>query len=160
MPVHGTFRTPPDSVAQCTDAPPDTDCQNDWFFGDIGGADNGRPGAIDHLVTNYIDMRWGDAHGKPGFWKYQDFEDVVDNGRSVVRFRRFSGVEDGFIDARPGVSTTGNFTAVYRGTSRDGCSSLYFVISGKIDISGIVDQSSNPVNGDSGNWAGAITIRC
>ncbi len=146
--VSGTFRTPDGGAADCPGVPEGTDCQIDKFFGGIGGADDGvNPGADDKLTTVYIH----EDVPATGFWQYNDLEEITDV-RGVFR-----GHEIGIIDARPNLSTTGNFAAVYSGVTDDGCYSLHFVINGTIDISGIVSQSSNPVDIDSGNWTGYIT---
>lgn len=149
--VSGTFRTPTGGAASCPGVPEGTDCQIDKFFGSIGGPDDGvNPGADDKLTTVFIH----EDVPAPGFWTYKDLEEITDT-RGVFR-----GDEYGIIDARPGLSTTGNFAGVYHGKTDDGCYVLDFVIRGVIDISGIVDQSSNPVNIDSGSWAGFITKKC
>lgn len=149
--VSGTFLTPTGGAADCPGVPEGTDCQIDKFFGDIGGPDDGvNPGADDKLTTVYIHEDVPAA----GFWQYDDLEEIADTRGT------FRGHELGIIDARPGLSTTGSFTAVYQGVTDDGCYKLNFIITGVIDISGIVDQSSNPVNNDSGTWAGYITRLC
>src|SRR5262249_47496696 len=69
--VHGTFRTPEGTVAECPGVPPGTDCQIDKFFGDIGGPDNGTNlGADDKLTTVFIH----EDVPVPGFWTYRDLE--------------------------------------------------------------------------------------
>ncbi len=155
--VTGTFRTPTGGSAACTDVPPTDDCQVDRFFGDIGGPDNGvNQGADDEVNTVFI--HFDDFNGKstPGAWTYRDKETIRDFVRNVT----WVGFENGVIDGRSGGTTTGQFSGHYEGTSTDGCSVLVFDISGFIDISGIVDQSGNPVNNDSGMWIGQITAKC
>ena len=64
------------------------------------------------------------------------------------------------IDARPAQSNTGGFWGHYIGTADDNCWKLEFNITGIIDLSGIIDQSQNSVNADSGAWSGKITQLC
>lgn len=149
--VSGTFRTPTGGAADCPGVPAGTDCQIDKFFGDIGGPDDGvNQGADDWLLTNYIH----ENVPTQGFWQYQDEERITDT-RGI-----FYGNEWGMIDARPNLTTTGDFTAFYDGTTANGCYRLNFVISGTIDISSMVGQGANPVNNDSGTWNGVITQYC
>lgn len=155
IPVNGTFRTPPDEFSACPDAPLDADCQIDWFFGDIGGQDQGnRRGGDDKLTTIFINENEFFGNPAPGYWTYRDLEEITDI-RGIFR-----GYEDGVIDARPGQSNTGGFWGHYKGVTDDGCWSLEFNISGVIDLTGMIDQSANPVNSDSGVWSGKITKLC
>jgi hypothetical protein len=149
--VTGTFRTPTGGAADCPGVPVGTDCQIDKFFYGIGGPDNGtNPGADDKLTTVFIH----EDQPAVGYWTYKDKEEIT--GTHGV----FRGYEQGVIDARPGLPTTGSFGATYHGVTDDHCYELDFGIGGIIDISGIVDQSSNPVNDDNGTWAGYITKKC
>lgn len=153
--VNGTFRTPAGDASVCPDAPPDADCQIDVLYGDIGGKDNGHnPGAKDELNTVFIHEDEFFGNPAPGYWTYEDQEDITDT-RGI-----FHGFENGVIDVRPAQSNTGGFWGHYVGTTADGCWKLEFNITGIIDLTGFVDQSANPVNSDSGVWGGTITKLC